>query len=314
MSITIPQSIHVHLTHLIASNFTTDEINSLGKYLAPKFNAHIVSGEPFGITLRPDTAASAIVKYFAAENRIEELIILIFHLPENATIVHRPSVTINGLDEFKNKMIQAGLIYDPKIDRITVKKKDEDETWPGVEEGMTYPFSFLSIDIAGNSVIQSRYPQNEIEYVYQNLFNLLLAIVRKYNGRVWTWAGDGGIIAFYGDEIEEHAVQCAIEIQLSLLSFNLATRKNLFKEPIYLRVAAHAGPTLYKENKGAILSEAINYVAHLEKNGTTKGGISISKVIFDGMNSRLKKVFQYRGEFEGIDTYAISLHFNWMEW
>jgi class 3 adenylate cyclase len=310
--IKIPSSLVIHFTNLIAKNFSAEEIDLLGKYLEPRFNAHIVSGEPFGIMLKPEKAAGAIVKYFTDKGRLAELFILIFHTNKNASVVHR-DFEIEGLEDFKNRLKEAGLVYDSGADRIVEKPKEDLDGWEGVNEGETYNFAILSIDIAGNSIIQTKYQSDEIEFVYKNLYALINECIRRYDGRIWSWAGDGGIAAFYKGEIAVNAVQCAMDIQTALISFNISTRRNLFHESIRLRVAAHMGPVLYKKNKGEMLSEAINYVAHLEKKGTDPGSVAVSKTVYDNLNPRLKKIFQFKGDFEGLDTYTVSLKMRWMD-
>ena len=308
----IPETLHIPLINIIAKNFTSEEVDLLGKYFEPRFNSHLLSGEPFGITLRPEQAARTIVKYFAQKNRLNDLIILIIHSDENSSVVRR-SFKIEGLTEFLQKMGGMGIIYDAASDTIIQKAAGDTDSWGYLAEGNTYNFAFLSIDIAGNSVIQSKYPKQDIETVYANMYKIIEGTVKHYNGKIWTWAGDGGIAAFYLGNVTEDAVHSAINIQTRMIPFNLSSRRNKFLEPIHLRIAAHQGPTTYKENKGAILSEAINYVAHLEKKGTGPDAVAISREIYDELNERYRKIFKYKGVFEEKDTYEISFNMPWMD-
>ena len=307
----IPESLHIPLINLLASNFTTDEIDLLGKYFEPKFNSHFISGQPFGITLRPEIAAQTIVKFFAQKNQLDKLIVLIINSNENSSVIRR-NVAIQGLAEFLQKMGGMGLIYDAASSAIIQKAGGESDNWGYLAEGTPYNFAFLSIDIAGNSIIQSKYPKQDIENVYENMFKIIEGNVKHYNGKIWTWAGDGGIAAFYLGNVIEDAVNAAINIQTRMIPFNLSSKRNKFLEPIHLRIAAHQGPTTYKENKGSILSEAINYVAHLEKKGTAPDAVAISREIYDELNDRYRKIFKYKGIFEEKDTYEISFNMPWM--
>ena len=307
----LPESLHMPLVNILASNFTTEEIDLLGKYFEPKYNSHFISGEPFGITLRPEQAAQTMVKYFASKGKIEELIVLIVHSENNPTII-RKSISINGLAEFMQKMGGMGYVYDQTTDSIVKKAAGATDTWGLLREGEIYDFTFLSIDIAGNSIIQTKYPKSDIESVYAELYSMIENTVTFYNGKIWTWAGDGGIAAFYLKNTNEDAIHAAIRIQTAMTAFNLFIHKNKFVEPIRLRIAGHHGLTAYKENKGAILSEAINYVAHLEKKGTDSDGISISRDVYEKLNERLRKVFLYRERFEDRDTYSVSFNYPWL--
>jgi len=309
----IPDSLHAPLINLLSSNLSKEEIDLLGKYMEPKFNAHILSGEPFGITLRPEQAAQVIVKHFSRQGRLGELIVLLIGLESNPSTVRR-AVSLAGLDEFTRRMGALGYVYDRSTDSIVQKAAGEEDSWGLLHEGESYNFAFLSIDIAGNSIIQSKYEEERIEAVYGSLYSMIERIVKVYNGKIWTWAGDGGIAAFYLGNIAQDSVNAAISIQTNMIAFNLSSNRNQFEEPVHLRIAAHQGPTAYKENKGAILSEAINYVAHLEKKGTSLDGVAVSIDIYNELTARLRKVFQSKGIFEEKETYEVSFAMPWMNW
>ncbi len=302
----IPDSIKINFTGLLANNLSTDEIDSLGKKLEPKFNSHILSGQPFGITLRPEQAAQILLERFSSQ--IPKIIAMLINMVEHEdTSILGRIIPIQGMDVFMQKLGSAGWKYDI-VSGTLQKSEPEEETadWGIMREGNVYQFAYLSVDIAGNSQIQLKYPRSEIETVYENLLGLINETVKKYSGRIWSWAGDGGLVSFYLGDCSQEAVKCAIEIQLRMIQFNLDVTKNSFREPVHLRIAAHEGETVYRENKGAILSEAINYVAHLEKKGTESDSVSISENVRRALPARLKGVFEPRGEFENINHYSLS--------
>lgn len=312
----IPDSLKPSLIALLGQNLSTEDIDSLGKNLEPKFNSHILSGQPFGINLRPEEAARILINHFDKKELLPDLITMLINiaLNDNTTILGR-KIPIEGFDVFMQKMGTAGIKYDPVqgILRPTTPDEDKEVNWGILREGDVYYFSYLSVDIVGNSKIQLKYPRSEIEEVYGALLRMIEHVVRKYHGRIWSWAGDGGLVAFYLGDKSQSAVRCAIEIHLRLMQFNLDPAMNKFGEPIHLRIAAHEGETVYKENKGAILSDAINYVAHLEKSATERGGVSISENTYRNLPRRLQGVFTAKGEFENINHYSVSLSFPWLD-
>lgn len=115
----------------------------------------------------------------------------------------------------------------------------------------------------------------------------------RFNGKVW--AGDGGICAFYLGNHSQDAVECSLAIHLTMHLFNLDRQRNRFHEPVAIRVAAHEGQAAYKQGKGSIFSEAINFVAHMEKRATDSGGLSISERVHGLIDPRLQRIFQPRG-------------------
>ena len=55
---------------------------------------------------------------------------------------------------------------------------------------------------------------------------------------------------------------------------------------------------------GKIISDVINYAAHLEKKSTRPGSVSVSRVVYDALPSRLGSLFRYGGIFEDRDFFT----------
>lgn len=311
---TIPEPLKIQIISVVAQNLNIEEIDILGRHLDPKFKAHLLSGEPFGITLRPDQAARTLVKHFDSRGLLTNILSLLVHMHsyQDASIIGRVA-SLQGLDTVLQNLGTMGLKFDPMTGTLVEARDDDSVNWGFLKEGEVYHFCHLSIDIAGNSQLQIKYPKSEIEVVYNNFYTMLKRIVKEHNGQVWNWAGDGGIVTFYlGDKVQD-AVFCALELQLQLVLFNLSRSRNRFDEPLRLRIAAHDGLTVYKENKGTILSEAINYVAHLEKGGTPVHSVSVSKSVYGNLQPRLQAIFKHMGVFENIEYYNASTMLDWMK-
>lgn len=309
---TLPEPIKIQLISLIGQNLTVDEIDALGRQIDPKFKAHLLSGEPFGITLRPEQAARTLVKHFGEKQALSRVLTLLVHIHsfQDPSIIGR-TASLDGVETLLQTLGTAGLRFDPTTGVLSKVADDESVNWGFLKEGEVYHFCHLSVDIAGNSELQLKYPKSEVEVVYNNFYTMLKKTIKNYNGQIWNWAGDGGIISFYlGDKVQD-AIFCAIQIQLQLAVFNLSRSSNRFDEPLRLRIAAHDGLTTYKGNKGTILSEAINFVAHLEKNGTETNSISISKSIYNNLPNRLQSIFKPKGIFENIEIFNTSTEIVW---
>ena len=306
----LPEVVCAQIVQIISTNFTPEEIDDIGKQQVPRFNAHFLSGEPFGMRLQPDRAARILVDAFKEGNILEGLLGTIINIEQNSTLIGR-TVKVQGLEQLYQKLGSVGLKYDPAQGKVIAAAKDEEiDVWGPMQEGVTYDFCFLSIDIAGNSEIQRKYEKDLIEKVCKSLLSLIRNNVQRHRGKIWNWAGDGGIAAFYLENNCMDAINCALGIYLSLIPFNLSLKRNQFDEAIHLRIAGHSGPADYKEEKGAIFSEAINYVAHLEKKGTPTDSIAVSKNVFDKLDLRLQGIFtKGEGEFEEIEYYTSLLGF-----
>jgi class 3 adenylate cyclase len=305
-----PIQIKSKIIEILAKYFTTDEIDLIGKEIFPKFNAHLLSGQPFGTILHPDIAAKTLIDFAVQNNKLKEITEILINITFNngAGIIFR-QVNISEIHDLLSILSSFGYHYKNNTLILT----EEKDKWGYLQENNEYYFAYMSIDIVGNSQIQLKYDKNLIQEVYGRLQKLIRLLVEFYDGKIWNWAGDGGIAAFYIDNVEECAVYSALKIFYELSLFNLNPQRNKFAEPIKLRIGIHAGNSIYKENKGNILSDAINFVAHLEKNYTNTNHISISKIVYDKLNPRLQKIFEYKGKFENYDCYHLSLDFSFIK-
>lgn len=301
-----PLQVKAKLIEIISKYFTTEEIDLIGKDLFGKFNAHFLSGQPFGTILQTSVAAKTLVEYSIQQNKLKELtqLIISIGLHSGKAVILR-DIEIPEVHELLTILSSLGYHYK---DNVLVYTEEKD-SWGYLEENREYYFSYMSIDIVGNSKIQISYPKELVEEVYSKLQKLIRILVEFYDGKIWNWAGDGGLAAFYVGNVEELAVFSAMKIFYELSLFNLEPSRNKFDEPIKLRIGIHAGWSAYKHQKGNILSDAINFVSHLEKNYTNANHISISKTIYDKLNPRLQKAFKEKGTFEDKLCYHLDMDF-----
>ena len=143
-----------------------------------------------------------------------------------------------------------------------------------------------------------------MEKVYYELWEYLQYRLEHYDGRIWSWAGDGGILAFRNKDNISESVGCCLEILVSLPVFNLAPAKPI-KDDIVLRIGMDSGKIKFYKDTGRIVSDVINYAAHLEKQGTKPNGLSVSDVIYKELTPALKSVFGSKHEFEGRTAYSL---------
>ena len=71
------------------------------------------------------------------------------------------------------------------------------------------------------------------------------------------------------------------------------------KEEICLRIALDFGPLKFFSDTGKIVSEVINYAAHLEKKGTKPSRLSISDEVHARLSPAMRKLFAEEMSFEG---------------
>src|SRR5208283_4159412 len=167
-----------------------------------------------------------------------------------------------------------------------------------LRDGREYELAIASIDICQNSELVKQYKPKVMEQVYYRLWEFLKTKLDAWEGRIWSWAGDGGILAFRGEESVPRAVSCCLEILAGLAVFNMQPDKPI-KEEICLRIALDFGPLKFFSETGKIISEVINYAAHLEKKGTKPSKLSISDAVHARLSPAMRKVFAEEMSFEG---------------
>jgi class 3 adenylate cyclase len=88
--------------------------------------------------------------------------------------------------------------------------------------------------------------------------------------------------------------------------FNVQPYKPI-KDDICLRIAMDFGTVKFLEDTGRIVSDVINYAAHLEKQATKPGTLSISNDIYSKLPASMKTIFAEKQEFEGKTAYSTAV-------
>lgn len=292
-----------HHIELLAQNFRSDEIDEIGRLLFKRYDSHKLTGTETRFTLSPRKCASTLVDQCVEFNKEEKLIELVASLDEQ-TILGR-QIMIDGLEEFLNNLTSTGMVYDFKRRKLLKERRELAElvNWGSLKDGKRYPISVMSIDVVGNSKLVAQYGNRAMEKLYLHLKQFLQKHINQFDGRIWNFAGDGGIAAFTFRQHEDRAVLAALEIQRTVPLFNLQSVIPL-KEQFSLRIALDTGKVKFQADTGGIVSEVINYAAHLEKQFTQPGAVSISGSLHELLSPRIQDVFECTGEFEGREAYC----------
>ncbi len=290
-------------TEILANNFKSDEIEELGKLIYKRYDGHIAAGVKNHITMSPKKCANALVQFINDSKKTLQLIKLIIEMDDST--LNGKAITINGLESYMNKLAKSDIYYDFKKRKLYNSKKNALEmiNWGTLKDEKTYNITIMSLDIVGNSKLVQKYGTKIIEKVYFRLRNFVEQKILDYDGRIWNFAGDGGLIAFTSKEHIPRSVLCALEIRASLSVFNI--RPDLpITDDISLRLALDTGKIKFSSDTGHIVSDVINYAAHLEKSGTLPGEISISENVKKKLPAKIAKVFSDKNIFENIVCYS----------
>ena len=287
------------LVELIAGSFGSDGIDELGQLAFRTYSSHEIAGEDLHITISRRRAARLLVEHAEERESLAGIVRLVAEL--DGGIFRGKRLNVTGIEAFFNSLAKVGIVYDPNKRRLYHTKEDISalKNWGSLRDGRSYNVSFISVDIVQNSLLVREYGTRTMEKLYFLLRQFLDRKLADYDGRVWSWAGDGGILAFAFADNVNRAVKCAIDIQTSLPLFNISP-ENPVNRRVALRTAVDTGRVRFYSDTWRIVSDVINYVAHLEKAATEPGRISISERVINGTDPKILSIFGDEGQFEGF--------------
>ncbi len=286
------------LIETVAGSLVADQIEALGQMLIPDINIHELSGKRSNFTLSPRMAAQVLTEYLIQQRLLGDFVKLLVEMDEETVL--GKEIRIEGLEYFLKRLTETGLIYDVKKRKVVPLKEDLSARpdWGSLKNGRSYDVTVASMDIVGSSELVNKFGRKTMEKFYSYFWTTLGERLGAYDGRIWSWAGDGGILAFTFKHHRERAVRFAIEMQRVMPLINSHTR-NPIDEEVSVRIGMHTGKVAFMSDTGKMISDVINLAAHLEKKGTKPGYVSITESIWKTLPDKLKNYFDPLGDFEG---------------
>lgn len=295
-------SLKQEVIEILAATFKANEINEIGVILFRKFDLHQVSGTRSIETISSRRAATILVEFCMDKKGETALLEFLIQIDDSVFLGH--TVSVEGLETFLLKLSHYGYFYNPVKRKIVSGKTDpmDMKNWGALKEGKSYGMTIISLDIVENSRLVKKYGPGKMRKLYASLWAFLRERLVAYNGRIWSWAGDGGLIAFSMKKHLLNSLKFAMEIQTLMLLFNHDPSYPI-KEPIQLRIGMDTGKVPFSFNTGQIISEVINCAAHIEKGVCLPGHIAVSARVYDAMGAGFGEFFVSSGEFEGDEIY-----------
>ena len=290
------------LIETIAANIKSKEMDEIGKMLNKKFNLYDLAEKTSVVTIGARSAATVLVDHMESINKIHDFIKLLAELDNNQ--IQGRTLQMEGYDYFLQQFTHSGYFYDFTKRKVLPLKSESKEmsNWGALKDGKSYPVTIISVDIVSNSDLVNKNGAKVMKKVYTSLWNFLRQSLDHTDGRIWTWAGDGGILAFAFKNQIERAVKFAVEVQRTITLFNM-DKSYPISDSIELRLGINTGKLVYHNDTGQIISEVINLAAHLEKQKTLPGGISVTEKVFTSINPKLQGIFRGIGNFEGVPCF-----------
>lgn len=159
--------------------------------------------------------------------------------------------------------------------------------------------SFLSIDIAGSTIIKHGTTPANITTTFNNYHSFLKSVIKKNNGVVTAISGDGVMAQV---DSPDNAVSCACEIQAGMKDFN--EKQNKLDFPVRLRIGISTGEIDKSTITGQDADLLLDAAGTLQKYGIP-GNINISWETYKDLE-KYKELFRYfkYSEVLKTDTYV----------
>lgn len=141
--------------------------------------------------------------------------------------------------------------------------------------------AIIAADVVGYSTQIARDEEGTLKRL-QACRSVFDEFVERYQGRIFNTAGDS-ILAEFSSAVE--AVRCALEIQESLRTKNLALPK---ADQMQFRIGINLGDVV--ERQGDLLGDGVNIAARLEAL-SAPGGICISRSIHEQVQNKISITF-----------------------
>ena len=292
------------LKELLSRSFSFNDIEALGKDIFYTYDTHFLEDIIPEITISPAAAAACLVRECQKAKKLTLLVAYLIQL--EGSYLNGKTVSLHGLEALLYNIAENGYRFDYEERKFVpvIKKKGLHANWGILREGKTYDIAILSVDIVKNSMFVKKYGAAPMQAIYNQLQEFVLEVTSSYDGRVWSWAGDGGMLAFRGQNRAQDALRAALELQLRMPVFNLREKVKL-KEALQIRCGMDEGSVRFYKDIGRIVSDTINYAAHVEKHISPPSGVAVSQSAHGRLPSRLQELFSDKKEFESKGVYSL---------
>jgi adenylate cyclase len=146
--------------------------------------------------------------------------------------------------------------------------------------------AILAADIVGYSRLMEQDEAGTFEQVRQRRSELIEPAITRHHGRIFKQMGDG-VLAEFGSAVD--AVECAAVIQQAMTEAN----RGVPDRRIELRIGVHVGDVIVEgEDRHG---DAVNVAARLQELAD-KGGVCVSRPVFDHVRHKVALDFELRGE------------------
>lgn len=189
------------------------------------------------------------------------------------------------------------------------------EGWAGVIPGREHDFAFLFVEVDNVEAMKRRHGAENLSHAMDTFRAFIERIATPHDGRLWTWAGFGGLVLFpipsrggpgAGDPAAAGSpVLCGLRIALSRIFYD--AEESPLPSVLSFRMALSTGSIVYRESDtGAVIAESLNSIFHLGQKFARPGHFVLTEDVLELAPQKLRGMCQLAGTFEGRRIHRLA--------
>ena len=277
---------------------------TLARRLIPNYDVHQRSGYPKSVPIPNQDAAIQIVNDVIESELFLPFVALLVDVEKRGLIGRKYRIT--GLGEIVRGVEELGYSFD-KESGTFVEDQGQRTTrnWGVIRDGEYHVFTFLSIDVVGNSGLVRAHSEDQMGRIYQDIRYFVDDCVMARNGRFWSWEGDGGVAAFYREDTVGSAVHAGIEILHEMLLYN-AVASDL-RIPVRLRMSCHTGQCEYRSDFRKMDSQVVKRLREVDQKYAAPDTVTITAAAYSALDPLISGMFTQQSSSKDVYSYAAGV-------
>lgn len=273
----------------------------VGREVDPRFNLYEYSGFGEKIVIPRKVAADCIIQYFHADDVL--MAYIAFLLSRNGQGMSGGVIQLKGEQRLLDLLKEKGFYYNAENVRFQKEQSVRQTGWGFMREGEEYQLSFASIDIVSSSELVRTNVKDDVETTLTRLRNYIQKHVDFWDGRIWSWYGDGGMAVFHGKDSVPMSVLSMASIINYLPIFNISENELRPENDVKLRIGMHYGGCIYNVDVNKITSPDMKISQDVEKNYAEPNSLAITEAMFRLLSQETRKAFEATAELRGMRVY-----------
>ncbi len=289
------------LQDILVQSLNTQQMGHLGREVDDSFDIYDYSGFGDKIVIPRKVAADCILQYFRAEAPL--LRFIAFMLSRNGHGMSGGVVQLKGEARMLAYLEELGWNYDAERARFIKEQSVRETGWGFMRTGEEYFMSFASIDIVASSELVRTNVKQDVELTLSRLRAYIGKHVDAWDGRIWSWYGDGGMAVFQGESSAPMSVLSMASIINYLPLFNIQENQLRPENDVKLRIGMHYGSCVYNGDVNQISSADIRLAQEVEKPHADPICLSVTETTCRMLPQEIRKSFEPGSDLRGMQIY-----------